>query len=221
MRVVAPVDSGRQTIVGLTDAAELGFWDHAAGREDFRPNPALNVTGARRMAAVEAILERGADVLCSVPLGLCTASHALARTAGCKFLMLEAGTPVRLVRHHGMDMAVAAVDALGSSWLAVPSEGPRAALTADVAVLSGGVSRALVNRLRRVAGQARGVQRLIEEGRDCDAILTQVAAMRSAVNAVGMAVLAENLARRIAGSDGSAEAEESVARAKRAYQRLN
>lgn len=221
MRVVAPVDSGRQTVVGLTEAAELGFWDHKTGLEDYRPNPARTATGARRLAAVEAVLARGADVLCSVPLALCTASHALARTAGCKFLMLEVGTPVSVVREHGAGMAVAAVSELGSTWLAVPSEGPPAAPQLNDAVLPREVSRALVNRLRRVEGQARGVQRLIEEGRDCDAILTQVAAMRSAVNAIGMAVLAENLARCIAGSDGSAAAEASVAGAKRAFQRLN
>lgn len=221
MRVVAPVDSERETVVGLTEAAELGCWDYTTGLEDYRPNPARSVTGARRMAAVEAVLAQGADVLCSVPLALCTASHALARTAGCKFLMLEGGTPVRLLREHGMGMAIAAVSELGSSWLAVPNEMPSAGPQVSEAILPRDVSRALVNRLRRVEGQARGVQRLIEEGRDCDAILTQVAAMRSAVNAVGMAVLAENLARCIADSDGSAVAMESIARAKRGFQRLN
>lgn len=221
MRVVAPVDNGRETVVGLTEAAELGFWDHTTGTEDYHPNPARSVTAARRMAAVEAILALGADVLCSVPLALCTASYALAHSGGCKFLMLEAGTPVRVVREHGVGMAVAAVSELGSSWLAIPSEAPSTASALHSAVLPPDVSRALVNRLRRVEGQARGVQRLIEEGRDCDAILTQVAAMRSAVNAVGLAVLAENLARSLAAADGSSVAAESIAQAKRAFHRLN
>ena len=40
----------------------------------------------------------------------------------------------------------------------------------------------LQNRLRRIEGQALGVQRMIEEGRDCRAILQQLAAIRSAAN---------------------------------------
>ena len=39
----------------------------------------------------------------------------------------------------------------------------------------------LGRRLRRIEGQARGVQRMIDEGRDCTAILQQLAAIRSAV----------------------------------------
>jgi len=40
----------------------------------------------------------------------------------------------------------------------------------------------LHHRLRRIEGQARGVQRMIDEGRDCRAILQQLAAIRSAAN---------------------------------------
>jgi len=39
----------------------------------------------------------------------------------------------------------------------------------------------LLRRLRRIEGQARGVARMIEEGRDCQEILQQLAAIRSAV----------------------------------------
>jgi DNA-binding FrmR family transcriptional regulator len=38
-----------------------------------------------------------------------------------------------------------------------------------------------LKRMRRIEGQARGVQRMIEEGRDCHEILHQLAAIRSAV----------------------------------------
>jgi DNA-binding FrmR family transcriptional regulator len=39
----------------------------------------------------------------------------------------------------------------------------------------------VVARLRRIEGQVRGVQRMIEEERDCDEILHQMAAVRSAM----------------------------------------
>ena len=40
---------------------------------------------------------------------------------------------------------------------------------------------ALMLRLRRVEGQMRGVQKMVEEDRDCQDILQQLAAIRSAV----------------------------------------
>ncbi len=39
----------------------------------------------------------------------------------------------------------------------------------------------LVQRLRRIEGQTRGVVRMIEEDRDCQEILLQLAAIRAAV----------------------------------------
>lgn len=40
----------------------------------------------------------------------------------------------------------------------------------------------LQRRLRRIEGQARGVQRMVDEGRDCKAILQQLSAIRAAAN---------------------------------------
>jgi len=47
----------------------------------------------------------------------------------------------------------------------------------------------LVNRLRRIEGQVRGLQRMIEEGRDCESIMTQLVAVRGAIEGVGTLVL--------------------------------
>lgn len=44
-------------------------------------------------------------------------------------------------------------------------------------------------RLRRIEGQVRGVQRMVEEGRDCREIVTQVAAIKSALGSVNSQVL--------------------------------
>lgn len=47
----------------------------------------------------------------------------------------------------------------------------------------------LLNRLRRVEGQIRGLARMIEMERDCQDILTQLSSARSALSAAGDAIL--------------------------------
>ncbi|MFB5191166.1 metal-sensitive transcriptional regulator [Alicyclobacillus fastidiosus] len=47
----------------------------------------------------------------------------------------------------------------------------------------------LLRRLKRVEGQVRGVQKMIEEDRYCVDILVQIAAIKSAVHKVGLSVL--------------------------------
>jgi DNA-binding FrmR family transcriptional regulator len=49
-------------------------------------------------------------------------------------------------------------------------------------------------RLRRIEGQVRGVQRMIENETECSEIMNQIAAIKSAVNQVGLLVF-ENHAR--------------------------
>jgi DNA-binding FrmR family transcriptional regulator len=44
----------------------------------------------------------------------------------------------------------------------------------------------LLNRLKRLEGQVRGVERMIEDGRDRESIITQLGAVRSAVEGVGI-----------------------------------
>lgn len=39
----------------------------------------------------------------------------------------------------------------------------------------------LIARLKRVEGQARGLQRMVEDGRDCSEVIQQVAAIRAAI----------------------------------------
>ena len=48
---------------------------------------------------------------------------------------------------------------------------------------------AVLKRLNRIAGQVRGVTGMVEEGRYCVDILTQVAAIQSALDAVAMQLL--------------------------------
>lgn len=48
--------------------------------------------------------------------------------------------------------------------------------------------QALVDRLKKIEGQVRGLQRMIEEDRYCVDVLVQVAAVRAALSKVGMAL---------------------------------
>jgi len=47
----------------------------------------------------------------------------------------------------------------------------------------------LIKRLRRIEGQVKGIQKMIEEEKHCSDILIQIAAVRAALNSVGGLVL--------------------------------
>jgi len=47
----------------------------------------------------------------------------------------------------------------------------------------------LLKRLKRIEGQVRGVQKMIVEERECESLVTQLAAIRSAIESVGALVL--------------------------------
>ncbi len=51
----------------------------------------------------------------------------------------------------------------------------------------------LIKRVRRIEGQARGVERMMDEGRDCPEIVTQIAALRAAVDRLGYELIRTNL----------------------------
>ena len=48
---------------------------------------------------------------------------------------------------------------------------------------------ALLKRLKRVEGQVRGIQKMIENGRECESVITQLAAARSAIEGVAGLIL--------------------------------
>jgi len=63
----------------------------------------------------------------------------------------------------------------------------------------------LVDRLHRIEGQVRGIAKMVEDGRYCIDVLTQLQAVRAAVSRVESAMLQEHLGhcieRAIAGGD--------------------
>ena len=60
---------------------------------------------------------------------------------------------------------------------------------------------ALLTRLRRIEGQVRGIARMLEDGRTCEDVVTQLMAVRSSIDTVGAAVLDQHLCRCVEGKD--------------------
>ena len=73
-------------------------------------------------------------------------------------------------------------------------------------------TRAKVNRLNRIAGQVRGIAQMIEDGRYCIDILTQLQAVKSALARVESEVLKDHAATCVA--DAIASGNEAEQRAK-------
>jgi DNA-binding FrmR family transcriptional regulator len=63
----------------------------------------------------------------------------------------------------------------------------------------------VIRRLRRAEGQIAGVIRMLEEGRDCRDVVTQLAAVSKAVDRAGLAVVAAGLRRCLREPDGSVD----------------
>ncbi len=59
--------------------------------------------------------------------------------------------------------------------------------------LAGAELKAVLNRLRRAQGQIAGVIRMIEEGRDCEDVITQLSAASRALDRAGFAIIATGL----------------------------
>ena len=65
----------------------------------------------------------------------------------------------------------------------------------------------LQNRLKRITGQVSGIQKMVEDDRYCVDILTQVAAVRSALDAVGVELLTGHIEGCVAGHGTESEHE--------------
>lgn len=66
---------------------------------------------------------------------------------------------------------------------------------------------AVLNRLKRAQGQIGGIIRMIEEGRDCQDIVTQLAAVSKALDRAGFAVIATGLRQCITGDSPGMDVE--------------
>ena len=72
---------------------------------------------------------------------------------------------------------------------------------------------ALKKRLHRIEGQVRGIERMVDEDRYCVDVLTQIAAVRTALESLGLRVLEDHVAHCVNGAlasgDQGAAAEKS------------
>lgn len=68
----------------------------------------------------------------------------------------------------------------------------------------------LLARLKRIEGQARGVQRMVEEGRYCVEIVQQLSAVSAAVNEVALIVLQNHIEGCVADAIREGAGEERI-----------
>jgi CsoR family transcriptional regulator, copper-sensing transcriptional repressor len=64
---------------------------------------------------------------------------------------------------------------------------------------------ALVKRLHRVEGQVRGIERMVEDDRYCIDVLTQIAAVSTALESLALKILDEHVRHCVAGALSSGD----------------
>ena len=69
----------------------------------------------------------------------------------------------------------------------------------------GVAATAVLNRLRRAQGQLAGVISMIEQGRDCKDVVTQLAAVSRALDRAGFKIVATGLRECVAGAGSGAD----------------
>ncbi len=79
-----------------------------------------------------------------------------------------------------------------------------------------------LKRLRRIEGQVRGLQRMVEEDKYCIDILTQVSAVNRALESVALGLLEQHIGHCVAGAiaEGGADASAKIKEASDAIARL-
>jgi len=70
----------------------------------------------------------------------------------------------------------------------------------------------VIKRLRRAQGQLGGVLNMIEEGRECGDVVTQLAAVSKAVDRAGFAMIAAGLEQCLKAGDDTTDARERLQR---------
>jgi CsoR family transcriptional regulator, copper-sensing transcriptional repressor len=71
---------------------------------------------------------------------------------------------------------------------------------------------AISKRLRKIEGQVRGIERMVEEERYCIDILTQIGAAMTALESVGLKVLDDHVQHCVAGAIASGDEAEAKAK---------
>ena len=72
---------------------------------------------------------------------------------------------------------------------------------------------ALIKRLHRIAGQVRGIERMVTEDRYCIEILTQIGAVSTALESLGFRILDQHAKHCVAGALASGDEAEAQGKA--------
>ncbi|MGP4075512.1 metal-sensing transcriptional repressor [Halobacillus sp. K22] len=70
--------------------------------------------------------------------------------------------------------------------------------------------QAVINRLKRIEGQVRGVQKMVEEDRYCVDTLIQISAINKALNRVGYSLMERHTHHCVASAIRKGEGEEAI-----------
>ena len=81
-------------------------------------------------------------------------------------------------------------------------------------------SEEVIRRLARVEGHVRGIAKMVQEDRDCPAILLQIAAVQSALSKVSQIVLEDHIETCVAKAIREGHGEEAVQDLREAVSRL-
>jgi DNA-binding FrmR family transcriptional regulator len=80
--------------------------------------------------------------------------------------------------------------------------------------------RAIQSRLRRIEGQVRGIEKMVDEDRYCIDVLTQVNAVRAALESVSLQLLADHTEHCVTEAIRAGGGEAKVRELNEAIQRL-
>lgn len=65
----------------------------------------------------------------------------------------------------------------------------------------------VINRIKRAQGQLAGILRMLEEGRECEDVVTQLAAVSKALDRAGFAIVASGLQQCMTSADADRTAD--------------
>lgn len=70
--------------------------------------------------------------------------------------------------------------------------------------------QAVTNRLKRIEGQVRGIQKMVEEDRYCVDILVQISAIQAALKKVGFEITERHMKHCVSDAVKSGEGDEAI-----------
>mgnify|MGYP000926073274 CR=1 FL=1 len=70
--------------------------------------------------------------------------------------------------------------------------------------------KAIVNRLKRIEGQVRGIQKMVEDDRYCIDILVQISAIQAALKKVGLSITERHMKHCVAHAVETGDGERAI-----------